>query len=110
MLVIFPYLHEGTWVFDDAAVGLSKEPFVAGIPEMINVLVRDIADADNGFKLLFSARPFPGYQVKLKWLRGEYDGNWYKWEAQGLEGWLCPALFKYFESAPEEIYCQAVAK
>jgi len=30
---------EGTWVFDDANAGLSREPFVAGIPEMIDRLV-----------------------------------------------------------------------
>jgi hypothetical protein len=24
-----------------------------------------------------------------------------------MEGWLCPALFKYFEKAPKEIYIKA---
>jgi hypothetical protein len=24
-----------------------------------------------------------------------------------MEGWLCPALFKYFEEAPPELYVQA---
>jgi len=23
-----------------------------------------------------------------------------------MEGWLCPALFKYFEKAPQEIYAK----
>jgi len=23
-----------------------------------------------------------------------------------MEGWLCPALFKYFEAAPPKIYAQ----
>jgi hypothetical protein len=27
-----------------------------------------------------------------------------------MEGWLCPALFKYFEVAPKEIYAKAEAK
>jgi len=31
LMVIVPYKYEGLWVFDDAAVGLSKEPFIAGI-------------------------------------------------------------------------------
>src|SRR5438874_385621 len=31
LLVIFPYKYEGTWVFDDARVGLFREPFIAGI-------------------------------------------------------------------------------
>jgi hypothetical protein len=40
-------------VFDDPAVGLKAEPFVSGIPEMIDALVQDIPQADRGFRLLF---------------------------------------------------------
>ena len=36
LMVIVPYKHEGLWVFDDAAVGLSKEPFIAGIDTLID--------------------------------------------------------------------------
>lgn len=32
--VIFPYRHEQIWAFDDATVGLLREPFVLGIPEL----------------------------------------------------------------------------
>ena len=27
-----------------------------------------------------------------------------------MEGWLCPALFKYFDKAPSEIYVKAEPK
>jgi len=37
--VIAPYKYEGMWVFDDPAVELSREPFVAGIDTMIDRLV-----------------------------------------------------------------------
>ena len=107
MLVIFPYRYEGTWVFDDERVGLEREPFVSGIPEMIDILVQDIPKAELGFKLLFSANPFPGYQAELVWVREEYGGNWYRWQDKNLEGWLCPALFKYFSETPRQIYCKA---
>lgn len=30
MLTIFPYRHDGLWVFDDNSVGLRQEPFVSG--------------------------------------------------------------------------------
>ena len=30
--VIKPYKWNGMWVFDDPAVGLCREPFVAGVP------------------------------------------------------------------------------
>lgn len=105
--VIFPYRYQHAWVFDDEKAGLVQEPFVSGIPEMIDALVQGIPYADRGFKLLFSANPFPGYQVELVWLRQEYGGHWYRWQASDREGWLCPALFKYFSEAPEKIYCKA---
>ncbi len=107
MMVIFPYRYQHTWVFDDESVGLAKEPFVSGIPDMIDTLVQVIPNADKGFKLLFSANPFPGYQAELARVRQEYGGNWYRWELHNSEGWLCPALFKYFSEAPEKIYCKA---
>lgn len=107
MMVIFPYLEEDTWVFDDHATGLTKEPFVCGIPEMINIMVENIPEAHKGFKMLFSKNPFPNYQVELVYLREEYSGNWYKWEQKNLEGWLCPAMFQYFTDTPPKIYCQA---
>ena len=62
IMVIVPYRYAGTWVFDDSRAGLAREPFVAGVPEMIDDLVAGIPGATNGFRLTFSARPFPGYQ------------------------------------------------
>ncbi len=105
MMVIFPYRHNGLWVFDDDKVVLVKEPFVFGVPEMIDRIVEKIPDAERGFQLLFSASPFPGYQDELTWVREEYEGNWYRWDKAEIEGWLCPALFKYFDAAPKKIYC-----
>lgn len=105
--VIAPYWYEGTWVFDDPEVGLVREPFVSGVPEMIDDLVRGIPDARAGFRLTFSAGPFPGYQRELFWEREQYDGTWYRSEDPPLEGWLCPALFKYFNQAPERLYVRA---
>lgn len=110
LLIIAPYQHEGTWVFDDASRGLLQEPFVAGIPEMIDKLVEDIPNADKGFRLTFSAQEFPGYEDKLIWRRKDKSGNWYYSETYTFEGWLCPALFKYFTEAPKTIYVKAEAK
>jgi hypothetical protein len=88
IMVIAPYWSEsvGTWVFDDAATGLVQEPFVSGIPEMIDHLVAEIPSARRGFRLLFSGAPFPGYQRSLRRLREEHGGWWYA--ARGRA--LCP--------------------
>ena len=108
--VLFPYKYEGMWVFDDPAAGLQREPFVLGIDEMINRVVANIPNAEKGFRLIFSPTPFPGYAVKLEWRREEYGGNWYFCPQLDIEGWLCPALFKYFDKAPAELYGKAEAK
>lgn len=108
--VLFPYKYEGMWVFDDEAAGLRREPFVLGIDEMINRVVANIPNAEKGFRLLFSPTPFPGYALKLEWRREEYGGNWYYCPQLGIEGWLCPALFKYFDKAPAELYGKAEPK
>jgi hypothetical protein len=107
ILAIAPYRFEGAWVFDDERVGLFREPFVAGADHIIDLLTAHISDAAQGFRLTFSAQPFPGHQARLVLQRPEYGGNWYAWPERGVEGWLCPALFKYFETAPPEIYAQA---
>lgn len=110
LVVIEPYRYAGTWVFDDARAGLVREPFVAGIPEMIDVLVRDIPGATNGFRLLFCAQEFPGFQKRLSWLRGDKGGNYYRMEEPPMEGWICPAMFRYYSAAPPELYVKAESK
>ncbi|MRX27294.1 DUF6717 family protein [Kangiella sp. HZ709] len=110
LIAIFPYKYEGTWVFDDEHFDLVKEPFVFGIPEMIEELVTEVENAEKGFKLIFSQKPFPGFQMKINWLREECEGNWYELEGTNEEGWLCPALMHYFESPPIHIYAKAETK
>lgn len=86
VMVISPYWYNGTWVFDDERTGLVREPFLAGVPEMIDVLVEDIPDAKDGFRLTFSANPFPDFDKKLVWLRGDMQGNYYKFDDSPMEG------------------------
>lgn len=110
LFVIVPYKYEGMWVFDDPRVGLSREPFIAGIDTMIDKFVSKIPDAEGGFRAVFSAAPFPGYTETLEWLREESGGNWYYNDYFKMEGWLCPALFKYFPAAPKSIFVKVEAK
>ena len=118
-LTLYPYeLSPGLWVFDDREVGLKEEAFVFGISEMITSLIEKnpVPDASQGFRLTFSATPFD-HQVELMWQAtgdgspidspgGRSSGNWYAGEQDGeeMKGWLCPALFHYFESTPMKIY------
>lgn len=109
---IKPYWSDAfsTWVFDDEATGLIQEPFIEGIPPLISELVASIPNARQGFRLSFAAEPFLGYQQRLCWIREQDGGHWYKIDdGTDREGWLCPALFHYFDAAPLYIYVQAEA-
>src|SRR5262245_45687063 len=93
VFVIEPYRHDEAWVFDDPRVGLVREPFVAGIDEMIDRMVVGIPNAATGFRLYFGMFPFTGHQTVLEWVRSDpVEGNWYR-SPDGGEGWLCPAMF-----------------
>ena len=105
--IIAPYRFEGTWVFDDPSVGLTREPFVAGVPEMIDTFIKELPEDVDQFRLLFSEQPFAGYSWDLVHDREEFGGHWYKHADPDLEGWLCPAMFEYFDTAPERIYLKA---
>ena len=110
ILILHPYLSGGAWVFDDDKTGLVREPFVMGIPEILETALEangiPLVEAAEGFDLYFSANPFPGQQVELTWLESEHGGNWYKAEGTEQFGWLCPALFKYFAQAPKKIFAK----
>ena len=103
---IKPYMWEGLWVFDDPSVGLDKEALVAGMPEMIlhACTAVGIQNPEKGFLALFSKDPFPGAKICLQWVREDMGGNVYMYKEANIEGWLCPALFKYFDEAPQQMY------
>lgn len=122
ILELYPYeCHPGTWVFDDPDTNLRQEPFVRGISEMITAIVqaKGIRNATGGITLQFSGEPFPGCDTVLNWVRAgtptEWDagqekpwnrhGNWYRGVINGTvtEGWLCPALGRYFQECPMKI-------
>lgn len=124
-LTIYPYFLNGLWVFDDEHTGLTQEPFVSSMSEMISRLVehKGIRDAAGGFKLHFCDEPLEQFDAELTWLRSENrqvvpgqpggasqaDGNWYRGMVAGqqMEGWLCPALGLYFNAAPRRIFVKA---
>ena len=76
ILAIAPYWLDSveTWVFDDQVVELVQEPFVSGVPEMIEELVTHVPDARQGFRLLFKAchghtyeRTHPDVTIQTCW-------------------------------------------
>jgi len=106
LIAIYPYKYQGFWVFDDLKVDLVQEPFVSGADVIIDQMASQIPNAEAGFRLLFSAGPFPGFTAELEWRRADLGGNWYYSRQLNIEGWLCPALLKYFAEPPKRIYAK----
>ena len=108
IMVLKPYRWEGMWVFDDDRTGLVREPFVSGVPEILESLLQSqdipIEIAVKGFRLIFSAAPFPGHQLSARRIGHEGGGTWYEESVSKARGWLCPALLKYFPFAPDNLH------
>lgn len=107
--VIKPYQYEGLWVFDDPAQGLDKEALIGGTDVILEKATAHIPNAKDGFLALFSDQPFPGAQLQLDWTREHMSGNMYRLLGTELEGWLCPALLKYFAAPPKQIFVEVRA-
>lgn len=102
----------GLWVFDDEKTGLIQEPFIQGADTIIDALIEreEIRDANNGFTIVFSPNEFPGFSAALEHRRPEAGGAWYYCPEVDIEGWLCPALYKYFKEPPERIWIEAMSR
>jgi hypothetical protein len=110
--IIEIYKWKGFWVFDDPSTGLVHEALVMGTDKIIDVAVANIENADKGFICIFSGTPLPEYDIKLVLHKrgNNIDGNWYRSEELDMDGWLCPALYKYFEVEPDAIYLKIEPK
>lgn len=116
--IIRPYYLDEiqTWVFDDGNKELIQEPFVAGVPEMIELLTEGFPNRRDGFRLLFSESPLPKDYMdearfaRLTFFEEDSNGAWYvgKYKGQHMEGWLCPALLRYYNEFPMQLYIAAM--
>lgn len=104
MLTIEIYKHSKTWCFTDEQRDLLHEPFVLGIPEIINTVLNDnkLYEEDTNYRILFADQDFPMSHGVLNKIRAESGGAWYKYNDQ--EGWLCPATLAFFADFPEQIH------
>lgn len=105
---IYPYRTKAGWAFDDEEVGLKEEPFIAGIPDIINSIVGE----RNEFTAHISHSIIPNFTGHLKMIDPEEalksgfipNTGWYELEGTEMIGWLCPATLKYFKDYPDSIY------
>ena len=107
--IIKPYRWNGAWVFDDADVGLNREPLVAGADVIMDIMEKKYG---TSFLVMFSKNRIPGYTLALKKVKGDKTdkGNGVVYFSIRLMkfAWLCPALFKYFDKSPSKMYIKIV--
>ena len=98
----------GLWAFDDKKHNLKKELFLQDMTNIISDAIMTYLGKDvDKFRIMFSANKFPGSHSELIFNREENDGAWYEYQKDDGEimiGWLCPALYHYFDKTPEKIY------
>jgi hypothetical protein len=92
MLSIEIYQFNGTWCFTDLERKLVHEPFVLGIPEIINTVLQNNSLYEDGknYRVLFADQEFPKSHGAYQW--------------NDEEGWLCPATLAFFDDFPSEIH------
>lgn len=111
---IKPYkIHPSSpnWVFDDKNTGLVAEAFVGGVEKMIDRALEKFGLDPDNFTCNFSHQPFPSKNMVHLTFKEPDEfgmGSWYEWEDEKLFGWFCPALFKYFPTAPPDMYIEFV--
>jgi len=102
LFTINPYIFNNMWVFDDEAVGLVKEAFVAGADLLLDVVQNRFG---RGFSLTFSNQELPEYDYCLDYQgEGVGKGSDFIEQTTKIKAWLCPALFLYYDKAPEKLY------
>ncbi len=101
---IQPYKYQGMWVFGDERVDLVKEPFISGMPEIIEHTLASKGLTKTSFNMLFSSTEIPDVDVILTKQERFAKGNWYIDLKTGMRGWLCPALYLYYNRAPKKLF------
>jgi len=92
------------WVFDDPQREVFNEALVSGVPELIQHFVGEEADKAQ---IIFADHEWPGAMACLKRVEipeeKSFGGTWYMAE-NGMMGWLCSCLQKYFPVSPDEFW------
>ena len=95
------YRLDGDWYMDDPEKEIVLEELIRGMPEIIEHLVGKRTDR---FMCTFSDRPLPGKSEVLQKDIESEGGCWYMLQGTSLRGWLCPTIFRYFNTVPQVIY------
>lgn len=100
IFTIFPYKHNGQWMFDDKERDVLREAFVAGADDLLDL----ICQGAEKCTAIFSAGKFPDAMFTLRLIEKDDYGSTYYCEELSHDLWLCPCLWVYINPSPETIY------
>ncbi len=106
MMSLNLYKTGDTWMFDDETFGITAEPFVLGMSEIISSYLTKGKDRCTA---IFSLNEFPECDT-LDLEYEEAGGGWYNVSksnfptTKGMRGWLCPVTRVYLDTIPKNIY------
>jgi hypothetical protein len=95
------YRLDGDWYMDDPEKEIILEELIRGMPEIIEHLVGKRTDR---FICTFSEQARLGKSAALEKHAESEGGCWYVLKGTSLRGWLCPTIFRYFNTIPAVIY------
>ncbi len=106
MMSLNLYKTGDTWMFDDDTFGITAEPFVLGMSEIISAY---LPKGKDKCRAIFSLNKFPESD-RLDLQCEEANGGWYIVgesnfpTIKGMRGWLCPVTRVYLRAIPHNIY------
>jgi len=106
------YKDHGVWMFDDAAHGIEREPFVDGSTELIDFILQEHGlpkNVDTGVTIEFDLQRSHPDMIEIRKIEDMGD-DWARYEYKGRQGALCPVTLVYLGSHPDRFYARPVAQ
>lgn len=108
-LILYVYKDEKfRWVFDDVEFNLSQEAFVAGMDEVIDLITKDIPNANEGVNIHFQdgvgsdEYPFVVLTHATSMTHNKLgQSNYYYCKDLAKNVWLCNNMYRYTKETPQ---------
>lgn len=98
------------WAFDDPRREIVREPFVEGMPQIIDLLIEESSFPRALFTLGICDQLYSGAQISLTYDRSEAGGAWYTCPQYDLSGWFSHRLYDYYDAPPQTLYLATKVK
>jgi|694.fasta_scaffold154431_2 hypothetical protein len=103
------YKDRGVWMFDDAAHGIEREPFVDGSTELIDFILEEFGFPTKGQPVVveFGLKRTHPDMVEIRKVEDTGD-DWAIYQYKDCQGALCPVTLVYLGSHPDRFYARPV--